>query len=199
MEKPSRAKSLTKQPKSWETLKIYTHKHVYVMTKWETVDHLITTFGLIVVLHMSLYTFISNNAAFIYSNSVCITAYFPSLWSSERTSQIASTGLGRVTFVVCILLSSHAAAAKSAAENVFFNRRIMCLQFFQLSPATKEWAHVSHTQELLIDKVPFAKSFTRQTVTSLWQNGSKSQHLNEPHSTWPLFFCDFVSNSYDSV
>lgn len=77
MEKPSQAKTLTKRPKSWETLKIYTHKHVYVMTKWETIDHLITTLGLIVILHMSLYTLISNNAVFIYSTLVCITGNFP--------------------------------------------------------------------------------------------------------------------------
>lgn len=85
---------LTKRPKSWETLKVYTHKHVYVMTKWETIDHLITTLGLIFILHTSLLMFISNNAAFIYSDLVCITGNFPFLASSKCTDfQIASTGL----------------------------------------------------------------------------------------------------------
>lgn len=46
--------------------------------------------------------------------------------------------IGQVTFVVCILFS-HAVAAKSAAKNVFFfYRRIICLQFLQLAPSTKE-------------------------------------------------------------
>lgn len=109
--------------------------------------------------------------------------------------------IGQVTFVVCIPLLFFYSCCGSKKRSwecfFFFIEELFVCSSFDSHPLQKEWAHVSHAQGPLIDNVPWAKSFSRQTVTSQWQNGSKSQHLNEPHSTLLRFFC--VSNSYVCV
>lgn len=81
--------------------------------------------------------------------------------------------VGQATFVVCILLFSH--FVTTAADNVgFFYGRIICLRLLRLSPSTKEWAHVWHARERLMDNVPLANSFSQDKPSpQLWENGSK--------------------------
>lgn len=196
MEKPSQAVTLTKRPKSWETLKIYTHKHVYVMTKWETIDHLITTLGLIVILHMSLYTFISNNAVFIYSTLVCITGNFP-LCDLPSAMIFKLHPLVYRSSGFCCVHPSFSSCCDSKNYSwesfpFFFYRRLICLQFLQISPSTKEWAHVSHAPETLMDNVPLTKSFSQDKPSPHYEKMAQIQCFNEPHKSFS-FFCEFES------
>ena len=57
------SKNVTKWPKSWKTRITHTPTNMEMMTKWEVINHLITTSGLIVILQITLKMFLSISAA----------------------------------------------------------------------------------------------------------------------------------------
>lgn len=77
LEKPVWAK-MWQNDQSHERLAKHAPTNMYMTTKWEAINHLITTLGLIVILHNTLYTFIYINAPissiylFKFVCSICV-------------------------------------------------------------------------------------------------------------------------------